>query len=96
MWGIVVTVIVVVGIIWWLSSGTVPATAPTTSSNTAPQSAVPSKNTATDTTIIAPQDNSDVSLNQDLSSIESQMNGLTSDSQSIDQGLNDQPISQGQ
>jgi hypothetical protein len=35
-------------------------------------------------------------LNQDLTSIDAELNGLASDSASIDQGLNDQPVSQGQ
>jgi hypothetical protein len=38
----------------------------------------------------------DAALNQDLASIDLQMNGLASDSASADQGLSDQPITQSQ
>jgi len=46
--------------------------------------------------VTAPTDDSNAALNQDLTSINSQLNGLASDSASIDQGLNDQPVPQGQ
>lgn len=44
----------------------------------------------------APTNTSDAALNQDLANIDAGMNSISSDSASIDQGLNDQPVPQGQ
>ncbi|MFH1246239.1 MAG: hypothetical protein V1489_00495 [Candidatus Liptonbacteria bacterium] len=41
-------------------------------------------------------DTSNAALDKDLSNIDSQLNGLASDTANIDQSLNDQPIPQGQ
>jgi hypothetical protein len=100
MW-LLIVLIVVVGIMWFVmrnknvvpgvpgysgttaapvAAGTVPTIAPPTSS------ALPTP----------PTDDSNAALNQDLVSIDSQLNGLASDSASIDQGLNDQPVTQGE
>ncbi|HUZ93121.1 MAG TPA: hypothetical protein VNG29_03960 [Candidatus Paceibacterota bacterium] len=43
---------------------------------------------------VSAQGNTDAALNQNLSAMSSQMNGFSSDSASMDQGLNDQPIQQ--
>lgn len=43
-------------------------------------------------TPISAKDSSDASLDKDLSNIDSQLDILSSDSASVDQGLNDKPI----
>ncbi len=40
--------------------------------------------------------NSDTALNQDLATIDGQMSAFSSDSASIDQSMNDQPVAQSQ
>lgn len=49
-----------------------------------------------DASATSPTDTSDAAIDKDLSSVDNQMNNLNADSGSIDQGLNDQPIAQGQ
>jgi hypothetical protein len=46
--------------------------------------------------VTSPTDDSNAALNQDITSINDQLNGLASDSASVTQGLNDQPVPQGQ
>ncbi len=96
MW-LLIVLIVAAGIIWFAMgnksiapavpgySGT-PAS-PTAETITPPTSAV---------LPTPPTDDSNAALNQDLTSIDSQLNGLASDSASVDQGLNDQPVTQGE
>jgi hypothetical protein len=45
-------------------------------------------------TITANRDDSDTSLDQDLTTVDTQFSAYQSDSASVDQGLNDQPIAQ--
>jgi hypothetical protein len=81
---IVVILVVLGGIYWWLM-GQYGAPAPSGTSVNQPGAAsqLTSGNTNTD-------------LNQDLATIDSQMNGFTSDSASMNQSLSDQPVSQTQ
>ena len=90
---IVVVVVVVGGGIWLWSMSQAPAAYPVAqTTGTAPTTgAAPSGNTAPQ-----PPSNSDQAINQSLNSIDVQMNGLASDSASVNQGLNDQPVTQSQ
>jgi hypothetical protein len=97
MW-VIVAIVVVVAIVWFvmMQNGATPSgqgsSVPAQNVQTSPtgQSNIPSGLTT------AAKDDSNAALNQDLNSIDSQLNGLSSDSANIDQGLNDQPVSQGQ
>jgi cytoskeletal protein RodZ len=85
MW-IVIVIIVVGGIWWWVISRSNTAMAPS-GDNTPSVSA-----NATSTSY--PQGDSDQSINQDMASMNTQMNGLNSDNASVTQSLNDQPVQQ--
>lgn len=77
----VIVAIIVIGGIWlWLSGNNNEA-------NPAAQS-----NTANNQTATVSDNNT--SLDQDLANLDVQLNGLASDSASINDGLNDQPIAQ--
>lgn len=101
--GIVVVVVVVGGLWWWIASKNSGAPAPamsinqtSTGANTVQQnssSTVAPTSTASST---APMDDSDASLNAQLNAADSQMNNFNADSASINQGINDQPVPQGQ
>jgi cytoskeletal protein RodZ len=89
---IVVAVIVIGGIWWWMASkGNSPAT-------TANLSGTPSTSTSTPATSVAstsyPQGDSDQSINQDMTTLTAQLNGLNSDNASVTQSMNDQPVAQ--
>ena len=92
----VVIAVVVIGGIWWLVAGqSNVATAPSnTASGTAgsPESAT----TTASTTVSAsyPQGNSNQAIDQSMTNLNTQMNGLTSDNASVTQSLNDQPVTQ--
>ena len=100
---VIVVIVVIGGIVWFVmgQNSAAPAgqgySAPTSQNNpaspTSPTSATGNTSGGLST---APADNSNAALSQDLASIDAQMTGLTSDSASIDQGLNDQPVAQGQ
>ena len=103
----VVVAVVVIGAVWMLVAGngsSAPANgspSASVSGNNAPSapgngSVAAGGNQAPSSVGSAPssQDTSDASLNQDLSNIGTQMNGLSSDSASVDAGLNDQPVAQ--
>ena len=81
IWAIVI--LVIVAGIWWYFSR--PSASPTQ----------PIQTGSAGGTVTA-GNNSNAALDQDLSTIDSQLNSLSADSASIDQGLNDQPITQGQ
>jgi hypothetical protein len=66
-------------------------TAPATNNN-----ATDNTDTNAATTATPASDTSDTAIDKDLSSVDSQVKGLSTDSASIDQGLNDQPIAQGE
>ncbi len=89
--GVVVAVVLIGGLAWWsMNQQGVPVAVtqnpPAAAPVPQPTPAAPAKVTA--------QSATDASLNQGLSSMDSQMKGLSSDSASVDQGLNDQPIPQ--
>ncbi len=76
----IVIVVVVAGGAWWYL-GSRKTEAPSTQTNSA--------NTAAAT---LSQGSSNQNLAQDLTKIDAQMNGLSSDSASVSQSVNDQPI----
>jgi flagellar basal body-associated protein FliL len=79
---IVVIVIVVAGGIWWsMNSNTGTGTVAQNTNNGA---------------AAQPSGNSDQAIDQEMASINAQMNGLSSDSASVNQGLSDQPVQQSQ
>lgn len=104
MW-VVIVVIVIVAAVWFFmmpnSSAPQGQGTPAPTSQNAPAAPVV-QNTPTPAPAAqgalqtAPTDDSNSALNQDLDTINNQLNGLASDSASIDQGLNDQPVTQGQ
>ena len=90
---VVVLIIVIVVIAWFvISQGTSAPTAPT-AQNAPATNGAPSASGSLST---SPADTSNAALNQDLTSINSELNGLASDSANVNQGLNDQPVTQGQ
>ena len=84
--GIIVVVVLLGGLWWFASQQGVPAVnpgnMPAAGNNTNNGAAISGRST------------SDASLNQDLSNVDSQMNGFSADSANVDKGLNDQPIPQ--
>ncbi len=90
---IVVVVIVVGGIWWWMASR---SGGPVSENYTAPTStaAGAASSTASSTQTAYPQGNSDQAINQDMTSLNAQMNGLSSDNASVTQSMNDQPVQQ--
>ena len=100
--GIVVVVLIGAALWWsgWLKSGmTSPATtttntAPTDQTQTQPtpqeqQAAIQQQNGMS-----AQSDDSDAALQQDAASVDTQMQGLNSDSSSVNSSLSDQPVQQ--
>jgi hypothetical protein len=99
MW-LLVVLIVIAGIAWFVMGNkglapSAPGSYGTTASPSSPnaESIAPPTSSALPT---SPTDDSNAALNEDLTSINNQLNGLASDSASIDQGLNDQPVTQGE
>jgi cytoskeletal protein RodZ len=83
--GIIIIVIIAGGIWWWYASkqnGTGGAPSSASQSNA-------EQNDGTAAPVLS-QSTSDASLNQDLSAIDGQLNGLASDSASADQSLSAQ------
>lgn len=87
---IVVAVIVVGGIWWWAASQN--SGAPAVTATNGGGSPVASTTASTS----YPQGDSDQSINQDMTSVNAQLNGLSSDNASITQSMNDQPVQQGE
>ncbi len=87
---IVIIAVVAGGAYWWLA-GQNNASAPS-----APPSGSISSNTAANAQPTLTSGNSNADLNQDLATINAQMNGFATDSASMSQSLNDQPVSQSQ
>lgn len=97
LWTIAAVVVIGGGIWWWVSSSR-PATSPTAmdqTNNQAQMQTPPSQPTSSDNGVSA-TDSSNAALNTDLSNIDSQMNGFSSDNASVNQGMNDQPVQQQQ
>lgn len=79
---IIVILVVLGGVYWWLLGQNAPASPGATNAG----------NSATQLT----NGNTNADLNQDLATIDAQMNGLASDSASVNQSLSDQPVTQSQ
>ena len=79
----VVVVVLIAGAIWWASS---------MSNGYSPAPASPSA--STNPTNVSDSASNNQSLSQEMTSVDTQLNGLSSDSAKIDQSLNDQPVSQ--
>jgi len=71
VWWIIVILIIIIGGVWWWNAS---------------QSATVFAPTTT-STITSSSDTSNATLNQDLSSVDLQMNGLQSDNTAVDQSL---------
>ncbi len=98
----VVVALLVAGGIWWWSMSTANApSSPAAYAPSAPPAAMPTQTQGTNTApaqapTLAATGTSDAALNADLSQIDSQMNGMSGDNASINQGLTDQPVQQQQ
>jgi len=82
----IVVAIAVVGVGWWLYTMNMNASAPASNGN----------GTSTPVTQSGAADNSDQAIGQSMANVDTQINGFTSDSAAVDQGLNDQPVPQQQ
>jgi len=91
----IVVALIVIGGIWWLiasQNGTPSTSNSYTNAPTTNTSSTTGTSTASSTSY--PQGNSDQSINQDMTSLNVQMNGLSSDNASVTQSMNDQPVQQ--
>ena len=89
---VAVAVVLVLGGVWWYGQSGSGYNAPVSDQSQSGgdnQAAAPSGNPSASL-----QGSSDASIDGDLSTYDSQMKGLTSDSASVDQSLNDQPVAQ--
>jgi len=92
---IIVVAIIVGGIWWWMAPQSNVAMAPSSANNTnMPANVTSTVNSSNTASTSYPQGDSNQSINQDLTSVNSQLNGLSTDSASVTQSLNDQPIQQ--
>lgn len=98
MWA--VAAVIVVGGVWWLTGMNPTAVSPT-NSNATPANPAGQNNpspqaqaSSTNANGISTADNSNATLQSNLSNIDTQMNGFTADNASISQSANDQPVSQ--
>jgi len=78
MW--VAIIAIVLGGAWWLSSSSMQ------------QAQAPGNGSAAGTA--AANDNSDAAIDQSMANIDAQLNGLSSDTVTVDQSMNDQPVQQ--
>jgi hypothetical protein len=97
---VVAAVVVIGGIWWWIASGQT-AVSPTSYPTGQAQSQSSTTPTATaqpaaPSNAISATDNSNAGLQANLSNIDTQMNGFSSDNASVNQGMNDQPVQQSQ
>jgi hypothetical protein len=89
---VIVAIVVIGGIWWWAVSGnqsaqnTQPGTAMNNSAQPTADNTTAGSNAAGSNAIVS-NDNSDASLDQDLANLDTQINGLSSDSASVDQGI---------
>lgn len=101
-WSVVAVIaVIILGGVWWYSSESGPATSPVTVQVTPPTNQGVSKTSQVTPSngsggAVSASNNSDVTLNQDLSAVDSQISGLNSDITNVGQSLNDTPIPQGQ
>jgi hypothetical protein len=100
----VVAAVVVIGGIWWAvasnnsgqGAGLGYNSSSTSTSNSTSTNVVSETSTSTASSTALPQGSSDQSINQEMMSVNTQMNGLSSDSANVDQSINDQPVQQAQ
>lgn len=93
--GVVVALLVAGGVWWWFDTqyGGVPtATAPNV--NGTPAAGTSSAAVSPAPSSSYPQGDSDQSIEQDMTSLNAQLNGLNSDNASVTQSMNDQPVPQ--
>ncbi len=84
-WVIIAFMVIVGGLLGWWNL----------SRQNAVQSPVPATGTSTNTPgAPASADSSDQGINQSLANIDTQMKGLSTDTATVNQGFNDQPVSQ--
>jgi hypothetical protein len=94
-WIVVVIVVVFAAwFLWNLSQGQSPA--PTTQPSATQTSSGQVSGTQTAQPVVAASGASNANLNSDLNTIDSQTNAANSDSASVDQSFNDQPVQQSQ
>ena len=94
IWIIVVAIVIIGGGIWiWAAKHTSNVDLGQSSPAATGSMANNAGSTATSSTS-ALQGNSDAAIQQDMTSVNAQMNGFASDSASMNQSLNDQPVSQ--
>ena len=98
---IVIIVLLVIFGGWWYVSNQNASTAPTGQSapvgyNASSAHTPSSPNTANTAAVISATDTSDAALNSDLSTMNSQINGLASDSESVDQSSSQNTNTQAQ
>ncbi len=86
---VVVAILIVAGLAWWIAGNQSGPSYP------AAQAPAPSSNQAGGNALVA-NGTSNAALQSDLANVDSQINSFNSDSQSIDQGMNDQPVQQQQ
>lgn len=95
LWIILAVVVVGGGIWWWAASqGQASPTAINTPSTSQQAAASGTQQNSGQNAIVSANGNSNAALQTDLSNIDGQMNGFSSDNASINQGLNDQPVQQ--
>ena len=95
MW-LAVAVVIIGGIWWWIGMNMNKTAVAPTNSVTQNQAPVNSPTQTQTSTVNGPSatDNSNVGLQTDLSNIDSQMNGFSSDNTNVSQGMNDQSVQQ--
>lgn len=93
--GVVIALVVIGGVWWWMDmqSGVPAAMAPGTGTS-GTSTAVNSPAASSSASSSYPQGDSDQSIQQDMTSLNAQMNGLSSDNASVTQSMNDQPVQQ--
>ena len=88
---IIVVIVVVAGGAWWyISSSQKPVSVAPTQQNVATNSSQNGTQATGSVSSANPQDTSDASINSDLSAIDTQMTGLNTDSNNVNQSLNNQ------
>jgi cytoskeletal protein RodZ len=93
---VVIAVIVIGGIWWWwvASQSAAPAMAPAMNGTSTGANMAAASGTPASASTSYPQGDSDQSINQDMTNLNAQMNGLNSDNASVTQSMNDQPVQQ--
>lgn len=91
---IVVAVIVIGGIWWWVASRNHASTVAPAMNSVPTASTTSMAGASTTASTSYPQGDSDQSINEDMTNLNTQLNGLNSDNASITQSMNDQPVQQ--